>query len=242
MKSGRRFVVATLAAIGLGLMAFPALANAGDTLYQSCIPSYPACQKQLEDIDQFAQIVSRLMNNYLWDGGTAAAQDYIDQANANGQKVIVPIHGDWTRAEVGDHVDAVKNHAGTWGYYLGDFGNATPFPGAIANHDDVSKHPRVYIDANTQVGITRIENLAAAGSVEKIGFQCSPVWTKGGHDTMSSCANKAASAHDIDTTYRHVTGAWIVLQAFSFTDDCNSDPNCAPTSKRTGPYPTYSQQ
>ena len=57
---------------------------------------------------------------------------------------------------------------------------------------------------------------------------------------MSSCANKAASAHDIDTTYRHVTGAWIVLQAFSFTDDCNSDPTCV--GPRTGPYPTYFQQ
>ena len=133
--------MATLAAIGFGLMALPAVANAGDTLYQSCIPSLQSCQNQLEEIDQFAPNVSRVMDNYLWDGGTAAAQDYIDQANANGQKIIVPIRSEWTRAEVGDHVDAVKNHPGTWGYYLGDFGDYTPFPGAIAGRDNSHRKP-----------------------------------------------------------------------------------------------------
>jgi len=242
-KLAGRFVVTTLAAMSLGFVALPAVANAGDTLYQHCIPSYPACQKQLEDIDQFAPNVSRVMDYYLWGGGTAAAQDYIRQANANGQKVIVMIRGDWTRAQVRDHVDAVRNLAGTYGYYLGEFGGETPYPDAIANQDNVSKHPRVYIDGNGGLGISRIQDLAAAGDVEKIGFQCYPVWTKGRRDTMTTCANKAAQAHDIDVIYPGVTGAWMVLQAFSFTDECGSDPTCAgPPLEETGPYPTYSQQ
>jgi hypothetical protein len=242
-KLAGRFVLTTSAALILAAMALPAMANAGDTLYQYCDPSAQSCQGQLEEIDQYAPNVSRVMNYYLWDGGTAAAQDYIRQANANRQKVIVPINGDWTRAEVRDHVDAVKNHAGTWGYYLGNWGGATPYSDAIANHDDVSKHPRVYIDATGQLGISRIEALAAAGDVEKIGFQCFPVWTTGGHDTMTSCHHKAAVAHDIDVAFSGVTGAWMVLQAFAFTDECSSDPNCAgPPLQQTGPYPTYSQQ
>jgi hypothetical protein len=239
----RRLVVTTLAAIILGLTALPAVASAGDTLYQNCIPSYQGCPEQLEDIDHYAPNVSRVMNYYLWDGGTTAAQDYIHQANANGQKVIVPIDDAWNRTQVRDHVDAVKNHAGTWGYYLGDVGFATPYPGTIANHDDVSKHPRVYIDKKGKAGRARIEALAAAGDVEKIGFECYPVWTTGGLDTMAGCADKAADAHDIDVSYRSVTGAWMVLQAFAFTDECSSDPNCAgPPLQQTGPYPTYSQQ
>jgi len=242
-KSAGRLVVTSLAALILAAMAVPAVANAGDTLYQHCIPSTTSCQNQLEDIDQYAPNVSRVMDYYLWDGGTAAAQDYIRQANANGQKVIVTIRGDWTRAQVRDHVDAVRNLAGTWGYYLGEFGGETPYSDAIANQDDVSKHPRVYIDGATKPGQARIEALAAAGDVEKIGFMCFPVWTTGGHDTMASCQHKAAVAQDINVTYSGVTGAWMVLQAFAFTDECSSDPNCAgPPLHQTGPYPTYSQQ
>jgi len=122
-------------------------------------------------------------------------------------------------------------------------GFAVAYPDAIANQDNVSKHPRVYIDGNGGLGISRIQDLAAAGDVEKIGFQCYPVWTKGRRDTMTTCANKAAQAHDIDVIYPGVTGAWMVLQAFSFTDECGSDPTCAgPPLEETGPYPTYSQQ
>jgi hypothetical protein len=239
----RRLVVTTLGAMILGLMALPGAANAGDTLYQNCTPSFQFCQDQLEDIDQYAPHVSRVMNYYIWDGGTTAAQDYIDQANANGQKVIVRIPGDWNRTQVRDHVEAVKNHAGTWGYYIGELGSATPYSDTIANHDDVSAHPRVYIDKKGKTGRARIEALAAAGDVEKIGFECYPVWTTGGLDTMAGCAKKAADAHDIDVTYRGVTGAWMVLQAFAFNDECSADPGCAgPPLEQTGPYPTYSQQ
>jgi hypothetical protein len=128
----RRVVVTSLAAIILGLMALPAMAKAGDTLYQNCIPTYRGCPEQLEEIDRYAPHISRVVNYYLWDGGTKAAQHYIGQANANGQKVIVTIHADWTRAQVRNHLDAVKNLAGTWGYYLGDGGHATPYADTIA--------------------------------------------------------------------------------------------------------------
>jgi hypothetical protein len=109
----------------------------------------------------------------------------------------------------------------------------------------VNTHPRVYIDQATQKGRARIEALAAAGDVEKIGFECFPVWTTREHggDTMADCGDKAAKAHDIDVAYRGVTGAWMVLQAFAFNDECSANPTCAgPPLHRTGPYPTYSQQ
>ena len=249
----RRFVVTSLAAIVLGTTAIPAVANAGDTLYQNCIPSYQGCPEQLEDIDQYAPHISRVMNYYLWSGGTAAAQDYIRQADANGQKVIVMIDDAWSRTQLGNHVDAVKNLAGTWGYYLGDVGHATPYPETIANHDNVSKHPRVYIDKHSKVGQARTKALAASGDVEKIGYECFPIWTMSAQgaiaksnppfDYMDECGDMAADAHDIGVRSRSVNGAFMVVQAFAFDDECAAEPDCAgPPPKRSGPYPTYSQQ
>lgn len=239
----------------------------GYGVYESCEPSQgDPC---LERLKQIADGGFKLVLNYDSVAGSAPQLlTYAKQAEAVGLKLIWAINAPrfWNGSTDLRHyypalaatcdcsnnmgflryfINLIKNHAGTWGYYIGDEVEPSDHVKLKAFSDLVHRfdpdHPRLFIACGACSAYANVSPpyvaslLPMVDTADVVGADYYPIGSDG--RSIANISEAAEAIQGVANAYGK--GSAVVLQAFSFTQyneylECSPYPDCAT-------FPTYDQ-